>query len=149
MRAAEALDGPYTAGRFDQVVTRDEIQRMLQSAAASLITRRTHDGGWGAYLAEPEKCGGAETSATALITFFLARGVNEGWLDRDTYTPIVRRAFALLMNRVDGEGTVSGIQPPDIGPGCGTTRSNNADVNVNYGPGALLLATAEVLRLRD
>ncbi|MDQ3280199.1 MAG: glycoside hydrolase family 88 protein [Acidobacteriota bacterium] len=146
MRAAEALDAPYTGGRYERVVTRDEIREMLRAAAASVITRRASDGGWGSHLSFPEKCGGSETSATALMTFFLARGVNEGWLEREVYTPVIHRAFALLMNRVDAQGIVSGIQPPDIGPGCGMTTSAGA-VNVNYGPGALLLATAEVLRM--
>ncbi len=147
-RAAEALDAPYTGGRYDQVVGREELREILSAAAESLLDRRTPDGGWGAFLARPQECPIAETSATALLTFFLARGVNQGWLDAETYTPAVLRAYELLLRRIDAEGHVTGIQPPDIGPGCGKIASNNGTVNLNYGPGAILLATAEVLQLR-
>ncbi|HYI10695.1 MAG TPA: glycoside hydrolase family 88 protein [Thermoanaerobaculia bacterium] len=145
-RAAESLDAPYTGGRYDQVVGREELRELLRKSAASLIARRTPDGGWGSFLSNPDACPVAETSGTALLTFFLARGVNEGWLDRDVYAPVVTRALALLLRRIDGEGVVSGIQPPDVGPGCGKIASSHATINVNYGPGAILLAAAEVLK---
>lgn len=148
-RAAEALDAPYTGTRYEQVIGREELHQMLRASARSLLARRTYDGGWGAYLSKPESCPVAETSGTALLTFVLARGVNQGWLDRETYLPVVRRSLALLLRRVDAEGNVSGIQPPDIGPGCGKIASNNGTINVNYGPGAVLLAIAEALRFSD
>jgi rhamnogalacturonyl hydrolase YesR len=126
------------------------MQTMLQAAAKSLIARRTSDGGWGPYLSAPEQCpGGAETSATALLTFFLARGVNDGWLDRKIYDPIVMKAFTLLMHRVDASGDVTAIQPPGVGPACDLTSSYNPAVNVNFGPGAVLLAASEVLKFSD
>jgi rhamnogalacturonyl hydrolase YesR len=147
-RAAESLDAPYTGGRYERVMTREEMRELLRAAAESLLARRTPDGGWSAYLSQPELCPVAETSGTALITFFLARGINEGWLDRATYEPVVLRAMTLLAGRVDASGTVTGIQPPDIGPGCGKIASNDPTINVNYAPGAILLAAAEVLRFR-
>jgi rhamnogalacturonyl hydrolase YesR len=123
---------------------------MLQAAAKSVMARRTSDGGWGAYLSAPDACpGGAETSATALLTFFLARGVNDGWLDRKVYAPIVMKAFALVMRRVDASGDITAIQPPGVGPACDLTSSYNASVNVNFGPGAVLLASSEVLKFSD
>ena len=148
-RAADALDAPYTGGRYDQVVSNAEIRSMLSDAASSLLARRTIDGGWGSYLSKPGECPAAETSGTALLTFFLARGVNEGWLDREIYAPVVLRAFGLLMRRVDAEGGLSGIQPPDVGPGCGKTSSPHPTINLNYGPGAFLLAASEILKFPD
>jgi hypothetical protein len=124
-----------------------EDRALLRAAAESLLARQTLDGGWGAYLSKPEECPVAETSGTALLTFFLARGVNEGWLERERYEPVVLRAMGLLLRRVDADGSVSGIQPPDIGPNCGKINSDNGEVNVNYGPGAVLLAVSEVLKL--
>jgi unsaturated rhamnogalacturonyl hydrolase len=148
-RAAEAMDAPYAGGRYEQVVAREELREMLRAAAESLLARRAPDGGWGSYLSSPETCPLAETSGTALLTFFLARGVNEGWLDRDVYAPVVLRSFSLLMRRVNADGSVRGIQPPDVGPGCGTIASNHGAINVNYGPGAILLAAAEVLQFPE
>lgn len=148
-RAAEALDAPYDGGRYDQVIGTEEIREMLRDSAESLLARRTADGGWGSYLSKPEACPVAETSGTALLTFFLARGVNQGWLDRDVYAPVVMRAFAVLMRRVDISGTVSGIQPPDVGPNCGKLSSSHPTINLNHGPGAVLLAASEVLKFSD
>jgi hypothetical protein len=145
-RAAEALDGPYTGGRYDQVLATGELREMLRASAESLLARQTADGGWGAYLSKPEECPVAETSGTALLTFFLARGINEGWLDREVYQPVVLRAVGVLLRRVDAQGNVSGIQPPDVGPNCGKTSTNNGTVNVNYGSGAVLLALSEVMK---
>lgn len=148
-RAAEALDAPYSGGRYEQVLAGEEIRSLLRISAESLVARRTPDGGWGAYLSSPERCPAPETSGTALLTFFLARGVNEGWLDREVYVPIVNRAFAILMRRVTAGGAMTGIQPPDVGPGCGKIASSGPAVNVNYGPGAFLLAASEVLQFSD
>jgi hypothetical protein len=148
-RAAYALDMPYTGGRYDQVVASAELRQMLTASAASLLARRTSDGGWGAYLSNAGQCPVAETSATALLTYFLALGVNEGWLDREVYAPVAIRALALLMRRVDAQGYVAAIQPPNVGPGCGTDASSDPDVNLNYGPGAFLLAAAEVLKFDE
>lgn len=146
-RAAALLDAPYTGARYEQVLGAEEMRRLLRASAASLLARRTPDGGWGAYLSKPSECPTAETSGTALLTFFLARGVNEGWLDRATYAPVAMNAMSLLIRRVDMQGHVSGIQPPDVGPGCGRIATNNErNVNVNYGAGALLLAASEVLQ---
>lgn len=133
-RAAHALDAP-------------ELHTLLRASAQSLLARQSPGGGWGAYLSKPEECPAAETSGTALLTFFLARGVNEGWLEREVYEPAILRAMSVLLRRVDAHGNVSGIQPPDIGPNCGRTASDNGPVNVNYAPGAILLAASEVMKL--
>jgi rhamnogalacturonyl hydrolase YesR len=150
-RASELLDGAYTGGRYDQVVSADELRSMLRGSAESIVARRAPDDGWGPFLANPAACGGSETSATGLLTFFLARGVNDGWLDRATYIPIVMRAYDSLLRHVDSDGYVTAIQPPDIGPNCAqkTSREDPFYLNLNYGPGALLLATAEVLKFSD
>ncbi len=130
----------------------DETRPLLVRAAARLAQKRLPSGGWPSNLSRPLECPVVETSATGLITAFLARGVNEGWLDRETYVPIILRAFAVLMDRVDAEGAVHGIQPPGTGPAfCGAPMlaSDQVTINVNYGAGAVLLAAAEVLRLRE
>jgi hypothetical protein len=91
----------------------------------------------------------SETSATGLITYMLAKGVNEGWLDRTAFTPVVLKALSLLLSRVDAQGDLAGIQPPGTGPDCGVTASNDPTVDVSYGVGAFLLAVSEALKLPD
>jgi glycosyl hydrolase family 88 len=146
MRAAHYLDAPYSGTRYPAVLGAPEIRDLLVRIAASVKARQTPDGGWGSDLSHPLDCPTAETSATAMMTLFLARGINEGWLDRDAYLPVVQRAFALLMQRVDARGVIAGIQPPGIGPDCSRTIASDDVINVNYGAGVWLLAASEVLK---
>jgi len=149
MRAAHYLDLPYSGTKYPVVLSAPEIRDLLVRMAASLKARQTPDGGWGSDLSHPLDCPTAETSATAMMTFFLARGINEGWLDRDAYLPVVRKAFALLMQRVDARGVIAGIQPPGIGPDCSRIIASDDPINVNYGVGVWLLAASEVLKFSD
>jgi rhamnogalacturonyl hydrolase YesR len=151
-RAAKYLDTPYGGSQYAGTLDSAAIRAMLVRAAESIVARQAPGGGWTTNLSQPAACPVVETSATGFLTAFLARGVNEGWLDRETYTPVVLRAFSLLMDRVDREGNVRGIQPPGVGPiTCGEPllATNQQAINVNYGAGAVLLAAAEILRLID
>src|SRR5947209_8726583 len=130
MRAADYLDAPYSGTQYPAVLSAPEIRDILIRMAASLKARQTPDGGWGSDLSHPLDCPTAETSATAMTTFFLARGINKGWLDRDTYLPVVRKSFALLMQRADIRGVITGIQPPGTGPDCSRTISSDGPINV-------------------
>jgi hypothetical protein len=149
MRAADYVDAPYSGTRYPVVLSAPEIRDIIVRMAASFKARQTPDGGWGSDLSHPLDCRVAETSATGMITFFLARGINEGWLDRDAYLPVVRKSFALLMRRVDIRGVISGIQPPGTGPDCSRTISSDDAINVNYGAGVWLLAASEILKFSD
>lgn len=148
-RSAGYLDAPYGGGRYDEIVDRTGIREVLSRLASSLASRRSDDGGWPTDLAHPEACSASETSATGLITYMLAKGVNEGWLDRAAFTPVVLKAFSLLLSRLDAQGDLVGIQPPGAGPDCGVTASDDPAVDVSYGVGAFLLAVSEVLNLPD
>ncbi len=148
-RSARYLDTPYGGGRYDEVVDRTGIREVLARHASALAAYRSDDGGWPTDLAHPEACPASETSATGLITYMLAKGVNEGWLDRTAFTPVILKALFLLLHRLDAQGDLAGIQPPGTGPECGVTKSNDPAVDVAYGVGAFLLAISEVLKLPD
>src|SRR3954451_9997469 len=109
MRAADYLDTPYSGTQYPVVISAAEIRDLLVRMAASLKARQTPDGGWGSDLSHPLDCPVAETSATGMITFFLARGINEGWLDRDTYLPVVRRSL------ISGALSTTGYCVPEYG----------------------------------
>ncbi len=148
-RAASYLDVPYGGGRFDEVVDRTGIREVLARLASSLAARRSDDGGWPTDLARPGACPASETSATGLVTYMLAKGINEGWLDRAAFTPVVLKALSALLGRLDAQGDLSGIQPPGTGPDCGVTTSRDPAVDVSYGVGAFLLALSEASKLPD
>jgi rhamnogalacturonyl hydrolase YesR len=146
-RAADYLDTPY-GGKYEKVIDQVGIRELLTKMADSLRSLRTPDGGWPTDLLNPEHKE-AETSATGLITFMLAKGVNEDWLDKEIYLPVIFKAFDFLLSKVDSNGDISGIQPPGTGPDDYTVSSDNPDVNVNYGVGAVLLAADEIIKFED
>ena len=148
-RAARYLDAPYGGGRYDEIVDRTGIREVLSRLASSLAARRSDDGGWPSDLANPGACSASETSATGLVTTMLATGINEGWLDRTAYTPVVLKALSVLLGRLDADGDLAGIQPPGTGPDCGVTTSRDPAVDVSFGVGAFLLAVSESLELPD
>lgn len=86
-----------------------------------------------------------ETSATAMFTFAIARGVNRGWL-APTYAPLAQTGWRAVESRVQPDGQIDGI--------CvGTTAAYDAvyyynrptDLRAMQGYGPTLLAGAEVI----
>lgn len=55
--------------------------------APALKACQRDDGAWNMSLGDPDYRPGGETSGTALITFALAWGINNGLLDSITYYP--------------------------------------------------------------
>jgi unsaturated rhamnogalacturonyl hydrolase len=74
----------------------------------------------------------------------LAWGINQKILDKQTYLPAVKKAWAGLNSLVSAEGRVGWVQPIGGDP----RRNFNADSWEAYGSGAFLLAGSEVIKLR-
>ena len=88
-----------------------------------------------------------ETSASAMFTFAIARGVNRGWL-APTYAPVAQAGWQALTQRVRLDGQVEGI--------CvSTTAAYDAvyyyhrptDLGAMQGYGPVLMAGAEVMTM--
>jgi unsaturated rhamnogalacturonyl hydrolase len=88
-----------------------------------------------------------ETSASAMFTFAIARGVNRGWLP-PSYAPIAQSGWRALEARVRPDGQIEGI--------CvGTTAAYDAvyyynrptELSAMQGYGPTLMAGAEVMTL--
>ena len=88
-----------------------------------------------------------ETSATAMFTFAIARGVNRGWLPV-TYAPIAQTGWQALSTRVRPDGQIEGI--------CvSTTAAYDAvyyynrptELTAMQGYGPALMAGAEVIAM--
>jgi rhamnogalacturonyl hydrolase YesR len=149
----EYLDRPYQGGRYDEVIARQDLENLFVSLAFALKDRRTPDGGWSPHLglAHLNDCPTSETSATGLITYALAWGINTGRLSRDVFVPVVLRASAVLQRKIAASGDVLDIQPSAGGPVCAFWSSDQSDpnLNMNYGVGALVLANIEVRKFDD
>lgn len=102
------------------------------------------EGGWHQVLDHPESW--LETSATGMITYGMARGVNEGWLDA-SFGSTARQGWAALRSKVTPEGDLIDV--------CGSTDTGNLDYYLQrprlrgdlHGFGSFLLAGAEVARM--
>lgn len=101
------------------------------------------DGLWSAALLQHDE-GDKETSGSALIVFALARGVNEGWLERAAFQPAVQRGWAALAEAVDAEGRLGWVQRIAGRPAPATRDDTQV-----YGVAALILAATEVAKLAD
>ncbi|MCA9006679.1 MAG: glycoside hydrolase family 88 protein, partial [Planctomycetaceae bacterium] len=61
-------------------------------------------GMWHQVIDHPESY--REMTSTCMITFSMIRGVREGWLDAEIYTPIIERAWNGIKTRVAFDGTL-------------------------------------------
>ena len=119
----------------------DLFQRAVQGVAAV----QGGNGMWHQLLDKPDSY--LETSASAMFTFAIARGVNRGWLS-PVYAPIAQTGWQAVAKRVRGDGQIEGI--------CvGTTAAYDAvyyynrptDTGAMQGYGPVLMAGAEMITM--
>jgi unsaturated rhamnogalacturonyl hydrolase len=89
-----------------------------------------------------------ETSATAIYTYSIAKAINEGWIDKKAYGPMVILAWNAVTSKVNEKGQVEGTC---VGTGMGFEPAfycyRPVNVYAAHGYGPVLLAGAEMIRL--
>lgn len=115
---------------------------LLSEMAARLVQLQHPRGYWCASLLDPDSYPAPETSATSLIVYALACGVNSNLLDREKYAAPLESAWQHLLSVVDGDGRVGWVQPVGADP-----RSVTGEMTAAYGAGAFLLAASEMYLL--
>jgi rhamnogalacturonyl hydrolase YesR len=133
-RILEAL--PATDAR------RPDYETLLRQMATKLASIQAADGFWRSSLTQPNAYTNPESSGTAMFTFGIAWGINNGVLDRATFLPTVMKGWAALVSAVSAQGRLGWVQAVGAMPGPATMDNTN-----DYATGALLLAGAEVLKL--
>lgn len=116
--------------------------RLYKEMAAKIASIQPADGLWRPSLLDPESYAQPETSGSGFYCYALAWGINKGLLDRDTYLPVVKKAWAGLVNAVHPDGKLGYVQPIGADP-----RHVTADMTEVYGVGAFLLAGSEVYKI--
>jgi rhamnogalacturonyl hydrolase YesR len=114
----------------------------FREMAAAVIQVQGEDGLWRSGLLDPQAYPLPEASGSAFIAYALAWGVNQGILDRNTYAPAARKAWAGLLTHVYADGRLGCIQPVGAAPG-----HFKATASFVYGVGAFLLAGSQMDRL--
>ena len=118
---------------------RPVYEKLLREMAARLVPLQGSDGLWRASLLDADAYPAPETSGTGLFCYGMAWGINHGVLDRATYEPVVRKAWAGLVNAVEPSGKLTEVQPGGDRPVKFSTQ-NSAE----FGVGAFLLAGSEM-----
>jgi rhamnogalacturonyl hydrolase YesR len=125
---------------------REPVLQQFRDHVAGLARCQTEKGLWHQLLDKNDSY--LETSATAIYTYCIARGINKGWIDARAYGPMCLLGWNATTTRVNARGQVEGTC---VGTGMAFDptfyyyRPTNVYAAHGYGP--VLLAGAEVIRL--
>jgi unsaturated rhamnogalacturonyl hydrolase len=124
---------------------RDQVLQIFRRAVQGVAAVQGGTGMWHQLLDKPDSY--LETSASAMFTFAVARGVNRGWLS-PVYAPVAQAGWQAVSQRVLPDGRIEGI--------CvGTTAAYDAvyyynrptELGAMQGYGPVLMAGAEVITM--
>ncbi len=121
---------------------RPKYVRQLQEMSAAVAALQGRDGLWRAGMLDPQSYALPEISGSALMTYGIAYGVNEGYLDRKQYEPVVAKAWAGMLQHIYADGRLGCIQQTGAEP-----APFRATASYTYGVGGFLLAGSEVRRM--
>lgn len=127
---------------------RDAVLAQYRAHVAGLATLQDRTGLWHQLLNRNDSY--LETSASAMFTYAIARGINRGWLDPLAYGPMVSLGWNAVAQQVNDRGQVENTC---VGTGMGFDpmfyyyRPVSPFAAHGYGP--VLLAGAEMLTLRQ
>ncbi len=117
---------------------------LYKKMAARMIGLQTDEGYWAMSLLEADRYPAAESSGTGFFCCGLAWGINNGILDRETYEPVVLKAWDALVRCIRPEGKLGYVQ--QIGSAPGESFPDKTEL---YGTGAFLAAGAEVYKMME
>jgi rhamnogalacturonyl hydrolase YesR len=124
---------------------RDEVMHLYRSMIRSLAGLQNGTGFWHNMLDKTDTY--LETSCTAMFTFAVAKGINEGWINH-VYGPVAVTGWNAINTRILANGAVDGT--------CeGTTFAHDntyyyhrgRSIYATHGYGPVLYAGAEMIRL--
>lgn len=111
--------------------------------AEALRARQRSDGFWNASLDDANHHGGPESSGTSAFAYGMAIGVRNGWLDAQTYLPVIQKAWGGLTTKaVRSDGLLGYVQPEGKDP-----QPTNSTTTANFGVGLFLMAASEIYRI--
>ena len=116
---------------------------LFQKMASRLAQLQHNDGFWHASLLDPDSYPSPETSATALITYAFAYGINNGILDKKEYNAPLMKAWKSLLSAVNEEGKLGWVQPIGADP-----KKVTEDMTAVYGVGAFLMTATEIYKMK-
>ena len=103
------------------------------------------EGHWTRSMMDPDQAPGYETSGTAFFCYGMLWGINNGYLPKKEFEPVVEKAWNYLSTiALQSDGKVGYVQP--IGERAIPGQTVDANSQANFGVGAFLLASCEYYR---
>lgn len=119
-------------------------ENLFKTMAARIKEIQPEDGLWRTSLLCPESYNHGEVSGSGFFTFALTWGINNGFLEKEEYEPVVKKAWNALRACQQESGMIGWVQ--NIG---GSPAPADKDSWQNYGTGAFLLAGSEIIKLNE
>ncbi len=127
---------------------RSEYLAKFTGMAKAIKQSQQAGGYWTRSMLDPEHAPGPETSGTAFFTYGMLWGINNGYLDRKEYLPVVVKSWNYLTKTaLQTDGKVGYVQP--IGERAIPGQVVDVNSTSNFGVGAFLLAASEMYRYLD
>jgi len=117
---------------------------LFKAMASRLVELQHEEGYWHASLLDPESYPSPETSATSLIAYALAYGINSGILDEQQYLEPLECAWNSLLASVEEDGKLCWVQPIGADP-----KKVTREMTSDYGVGAFLMAGSEIFKMKN
>ncbi len=129
---------------------RSEYENMLTAMCYALKKVQREDGLWNVSLHDPNNYGGKELTGTAMFTYGMAYGVNNGLLPAEVFEPVIYKAWnAMVKDCLHPNGFLgfvqgTGKEPKEAQP---VTYDREPDFD-DYGLGAFLMAGTEIYKMK-
>ena len=78
------------------------ILQALRSHIDSLLPHQDPTGMWHQVIDHPESY--REMTSTCMITFAIARGIRQGWLEKEAYLPVIQKSWEAINRRLSNQG---------------------------------------------
>lgn len=126
---------------------RDTLLSLLRRHIGGIVQYQSDTGLWHQLLDKEDSF--LETSCSAMLTYAVARAVNQGYIER-SYAVAARRGWNGVQSKIRPDGQIEGIcAGTGVSDSLAFYYGRPTPLNDVHGTGAVLLAGAEVLSLVD
>lgn len=123
----------------------DFFVQKFRKMATTVARLQQPEGYWTRSMMDKEHAPGPETSGTAFFTYAILWGINNNYLNKTEFIPIINRSWLYLKNTaLQKSGKIGYVQP--IGEKAIPGQIVDANSSSNFGTGAFLLAACEYTR---
>ena len=106
---------------------RAAFEKQFKEMAAKVASLQNEDGTWHAALLDQDSYPAKETSGTGFFLYALTWGVNNGLLEKETYRPVIVKAWAALQSTVHPDGKLGFVQMIAAAPGIARVSGCSAN----------------------